>query len=203
MPGDEPCNPCSQFFVYYQLERKDISLHLFTKGKKTGNHEDISMMRRDIISITWPAFLELVMSTMFGMVDMIMVGQISPAAIASVGLTNQPFNLLLAIFAAVNVGTTTLVAWNIGAGNKEKASAITRQILVVNAILGMVMSLIGFVLSRNIVAFMGAKADTIEYATRYFQIVSSGLVFQAITMGITAALRGAGETKIPMIYKSA
>ena len=175
-------------------------MHLFTKGKKTGNHEDISMMRRDIISITWPAFLELVMSTMFGMVDMIMVGQISPAAIASVGLTNQPFNLLLAIFAAVNVGTTTLVAWNIGAGNKEKASAITRQILVVNAILGMVMSLIGFVLSRNIVAFMGAKADTIEYATRYFQIVSSGLVFQAITMGITAALRGAGETKIPMIY---
>ena len=157
-------------------------------------------MKRQIFSITWPAFIELVMSTMFGMVDMIMVGQLNPAAIASVGLTNQPFMLLLAVFAAVNVGTTTLVAWNIGARDLKKATSVVRQVLVVNLILGLIMSIIGVVFSKYIVTFMGANADTYKNATIYFQIVASGLVFQAITMAITASLRGAGETKLPMLY---
>jgi putative MATE family efflux protein len=108
--------------------------------------------------------------------------------------------LLLAVFAAVNVGTTALVAWNIGAGNVEKASAVTRQIIVVNIVLGLVMSTTGIVFSRYIVTFMGAQADTIEDATAYFRIVASGLLFQAVTMGITASLRGAGETRIPTLY---
>lgn len=161
---------------------------------------DSANMRWQVISITWPAFLELVMSSMFGMINMIMVGQLSPAAITAVGLTNQPFMLLLAVFAAVNVGTTTLVAWNIGAGNVEKAASVTRQIIVVNTVLGIIMSAIGVFFAHEVVVFMGAQTDTIKDATVYFQIISSGLLVQAVTMGITASLRGAGETKLPMLY---
>ena len=157
-------------------------------------------IRREIIHITYPAFIEIVLSTLFGMVDMIMVGQLSSSAISAVGLTNQPFMLLLALFAAVNVGTTTLVAWNIGAGRPEKASSIARQIVVLNIVVGTVVSIIGFVSAEQVVIFMGANEDTLKDATAYFQIVSGGLVFAALTMGITAALRGAGETKIPMFY---
>lgn len=170
------------------------------KSESSQEHSDRIQMRREVIAITWPAFIELVMSTLFGMVDMIMVGQLSAAAIAAVGLTNQPFFLLLSVFAAVNVGTTTLVAWHIGAGNVEKAKAVTRQILIVNMSLGIIMSAFGVFTAKYIVMFMGAQADTIKDATAYFQIVSAGLGFQAVTMGVTASLRGAGETKIPMLY---
>ncbi len=173
---------------------------MFQLFKRKDSTELSRSMWHEVKSITWPAFIELVMSTLFGMVDMIMVGQLSSASIAAVGLTNQPFMLLLAIFAAVNVGTTTLVAWNIGAGNSKSASAVTRQTLMVNIILGIFMSVIGIILAGPIVVFMGAEADTIKDATAYFQIVSGGLAFQAVTMGITAALRGAGETKLPMLY---
>lgn len=159
-----------------------------------------SSMWKKIASITWPAFIELTMSTLFGMVDMMMVGQLSSAAIASVGLTNQPFMLLMATFAAVNIGTTTLVAWSTGAGDMAKVQAVARQVLVVNAILGLLMSIIGVVSARQVVIFMGAKADTIKDATIYFQIIASGLGFQAVTMAITASLRGVGETRIPMMY---
>ena len=65
-----------------------------------------------------------------------MVGQLGPAAIAAVGLTNQPFRLLLAIFSAVNVGATTLVAWKIGAGRYKEAKTVTRQIIVLNLFWG-------------------------------------------------------------------
>ncbi|NLI39515.1 MAG: MATE family efflux transporter [Clostridiaceae bacterium] len=157
-------------------------------------------IRREVISITWPAFIELVLSTLFGMVDMMMVGNLSSAAIAAVGLTTQPFLLLMSVFAAVNVGTTTLVAWNIGAGKVAKASDVTRQIIVLNVFLGVIMSVAGIFLAPHIVTFMGANEDTLKDATIYFQIVSGGLLFQAMTMGVTAALRGAGQTRIPMYY---
>lgn len=157
-------------------------------------------MWREMIRITWPAFIELVMSTLFGMVDMIMVGRLGPAAIASVGLTNQPFMLLLAVFAAVNIGGTTLVAWSVGGNNLNKVKAVTRQIIILNTFLGAVMSISGVLAARSVVRFMGAGSDTMEMATVYFQIVASGIVFQAVIMGVTACLRGAGETRIPMAY---
>ena len=157
-------------------------------------------IRREVIAITWPAFIELVLSTLFGMVDMMMVGKLSSAAIAAVGLTNQPFMLLLSIFAAVNVGTTTLVAWNIGAGRVSRASDVTRQIIVLNVFLGLIMSIAGIFLAPYIVTFMGAKEDTFRDATMYFRIVAGGLLFQALNMGVTASLRGAGQTRIPMYY---
>lgn len=176
-------------------------MHFRLKGQSGGIHQlSPDNTWHEIIAITWPAFIELVMSNLFGMIDMIMVGQLSPAAIASVGLTNQPFMLLLAVFSAVNIGTTTLVAWNIGGHHLKKARSVTRQILIINTILGMAMSALGVLSAHTIVVFMRAKPDTINTATQYFQIVSAGLIFQAITMGITASLRGAGETKIPMLY---
>ena len=131
-------------------------------------------MGQEIVAITWPAFIELVLSTLFGMVDMIMVGQLSSAAIAAVGLTNQPFFLLLSVFAAVNVGTTTLVAWNIGAGKVSRASDATRQIIVLNVFLGLIMSIAGVFLAPYVVTFMGANEDTFGMPV-YFQIVASGL----------------------------
>lgn len=181
---------------HHLLELKNKIL----KHKDGENRAELKSMRREIIAVTWPAFIELLMSTLFGMVDMIMVGQLSPASIAAVGLTHQPFMLLLAVFAAVNVGTTTIVAWNIGSGNSNRASTVTKQGLSINLLLGILISIFGVLTANFVVTFMGAEADTIHDATIYFQIVAAGLVFQAVTMCITAALRGAGETHIPMYY---
>jgi putative MATE family efflux protein len=176
---------------------KLLKLKNYFKNKLESTSSD---MWRAIAKITWPSFIELVMSTLFGMVDMIMVGQLGPAAIASIGLTNQPFMLLIAVFAAVNVGATTLVAWNIGANKIKKARAIVRQTLIINLSLGIITTVLGLVFAKYIVTFMGANEDTLVNAIKYFQIIAGGLVFQGMTMGITASLRGAGETKIPMFY---
>lgn len=166
----------------------------------TIKHHCANPMWRQMIRITWPAFIELVMSTLFGMVDMVMVGRLGPAAIAAVGLTNQPFMLLLAIFAAVNIGGTALVAWSVGANNINRAKAVTRQIIIINLILGLMISILGMAAADSIARFMGAGPDTLKMAREYFQIVASGLIFQALMMGITACLRGAGQTRIPMAY---
>lgn len=172
---------------------------LQTWRKKIRNSNSRELYQK-IFLITWPAFVELFMSSLFNVVDVVMVGRLSPEALSGVGLTGQPFNLLISAFAAVNVGTTTLVSWNIGAGNPKKASHILRQAILFNIVLGLVMTWLGYFFSYGIMYFMNKDPQTVEYATQYMKIVSLSIVFQALTMCITAALRGCGKTGYPMLY---
>ena len=79
------------------------------------------MLYRDVARIAWPSFVELTLTQLASMVDMMMVGQLGAYAIAGVGLTNQPKFLLMTMFMAMNVGTTALVARYRGAGEDERA----------------------------------------------------------------------------------
>jgi putative MATE family efflux protein len=155
-------------------------------------------LRKRVVALAGPSVVELVLSTLFGMVDMMMVGGVGPAAIAAVGMSNQPMFLGLAVFQALNVGTTAVVARSIGAKNIDDANEATRQTLIITLVLGALISVLGIVFAEPIIAFMGAEPDVLPIGTRYFQIVSGGLIFQAITMGLSAVLRGAGDTKTPM-----
>lgn len=152
--------------------------------------------------ITWPAFVELVLSALFGMVDLIMLGRTpdSAVAISAVGLTNNPMNLFLGVFVAVNIGTTTAVAWQTGAGHPEKARDIARHSLILNLLIGFLTASAGYLFAEEIVLFMGADALTLQPATIYMQIVAAGLLPQALNLSVTASMRGVGLTRLPMMY---
>ena len=172
--------------------------------------EEDSVTYKKIIGITWPAFIELLLASMFGMIDLAMVGRLDdPAAISGIGLTGQPVNLLIAVFAAVNVGTTTLVSWGYGAGERKRTSFITKQAILLNCLLGLVSMTLGLLGNAGIINFMMntetaqdpiQAARAVEHGIVYMRIMCWGLPFQAITMCITAALRGCGQSRIPMVY---
>ena len=65
---------------------------------------------RDVVRIAWPSLVELTLTQLTSMVDLMMVGGLGPVAIAAVGLTTQPKFLLMTMFMAMNVGATALVA---------------------------------------------------------------------------------------------
>lgn len=76
------------------------------------------------------------------MVDMMMVGRLGAASIAAIGFTNQPVFFLLAIFRALNVGTTALIARFIGAGRADRANDTLRVSLAITLFLGALLSII-------------------------------------------------------------
>lgn len=153
-----------------------------------------------ILSITWPAFFENIMSGLFNMADMMMLGWVTPVYIAAAGLTNQPFFICNAVFFGVNVGATAMVAWAIGGKELERARTITAQAIGINAMLGVTLFILAYFMAGPVVKFMGANEDTYIYAKTYLQFRAIGLIFISMTFAITAAMRGAGETKIPMFY---
>ncbi|MBM7582159.1 putative MATE family efflux protein [Caldicoprobacter guelmensis] len=159
------------------------------------------MLYRDIIRIAWPAFLEFILTQLVSMVDMMMVGQLGPWAIAAVGLTNQPKFLLMTMFMAMNVGATALVARYKGEGDQLKANMVLRQALLLTFVLSAVSSIIGFVFAEPMVRFMGAADEqTLAGGTIYLKIQMVGFVVLALTSTITAALRGIGDSRTAMIY---
>ena len=165
----------------------------------------LNLSREDInrvLAIMLPALLELLLSHLFTMVDTIMLGrsEISAVAIAAVGLTNNPTNLVRSILIALNVGTTAGVAWAVGAGDQKSAGQIARNALMLNAIVGAAAAAVVYGFAGSIVAFMGAGADTFEYARQYLQIIAMGMLPLSMTFAITAGLRGVGQTKLPMKY---
>jgi len=162
--------------------------------------ENPKLISKRVWQLAWPAMVELLLSTLFSMVDMIMVGRISYQALTAVGLTNHPTMLALAVFQALNVGSTALVARFIGPGDIKNAKATVRQSLVLVTILGVVVSIGGYLLSPAIVTFMRAEPDVYPMSVSYLQIVSLGWLFTTISLNIGAILRGSGDTMTPMRY---
>ena len=137
-----------------------------------------SMLYQDILRIALPATVELMLSSLVSMMDMIMVGGLGTWAISAVGLTTQPKFILMTMSMSINVGATALVAQAKGAGKQEKARSYTRQALLLNLILAVLVSVIGLLFSRPMVRFMGAADERILAAgTSYLQIQMASFVF--------------------------
>ncbi len=176
-----------------------------TKSNLKTSFGSLKMSREELkkmLIIVLPAFVELVLSQLFSMVDTVMLGQssLSYTAIAAVGLTNNPINLVIGVTQAFFIGTTAAVSWSIGAGKQENAKSVVRESMTLSVLIGAAAGLILYFFAGQLVTFMGAKADTYEYSKTYLQMIAWGIPFQVMTMCITAAMRGAGLTRFPMVY---
>jgi len=159
------------------------------------------MLYKDIVRIAWPSFLELILTQIVSMADMMMVGGVGAWAISAIGLTNQPKFMLMTMIMALNVGATALVARYKGMGQPEKARNVLRQALLITFILAAIFSVIGLIFAEPLVKFMGAAdAQTLEGGTIYLKIQMYGFIFMALTSTITATLRGVGNSRAAMIY---
>lgn len=161
-------------------------------------------VRKEIVNITSPVFIELLLGTLFGMVDMIMLGRygtsaISTASIAAVGITNQLMFIGLSLVQSLSIGATAMVARYIGAKNHDRVEPVVKHIIIMSQLF-IVLPLLAIALSSTtgVMKFLGAQQDTIAIGTTYFRIIVLGFIFQAFNFSIFASLRGAGDTKTPM-----
>ena len=161
------------------------------------------MIYSDVIRIAWPSLVELMLTQLASMVDLMMVGQLGAWAISAVGLTTQPKFLVTTVFMALNVGTMALVARYRGANNQEKAKLVMRQAMLINVIIAVVGAILGYIFAEPMIKFMGAAdAETLAGGTIYLQIQMLGMFTMAITSVVTSVLRATGDAKTAMIYNT-
>lgn len=164
-----------------------------------GDTPSLWSLYKQNISIAWPATLEGALISIIGSIDTIMVGTLGAAAIAAVGLTGQPRMILLILAQALCVGTTALVARRKGADDREAANRAFAQSFGIVTVLGILISILGYVGAPFLMNLAGANEDTMALSTTYFRIISMGFIFNCWTLCICAALRAIGQTRITMV----
>ncbi|MCR5310212.1 MAG: MATE family efflux transporter [Lachnospiraceae bacterium] len=153
---------------------------------------------KNTVDMAWPAVIESFFTALTGLVDSYMVSSLGSAAVAAVGITTQPRMLALSAFMAVNVAVSALVARRRGEQRKDSANGILLSAIIFIMISSVIISGIFVGLADPIIRFCGSNEDTHVLSVTYFRIVMAGILFNCIQMGINAAQRGAGNTKITM-----
>jgi putative MATE family efflux protein len=151
-----------------------------------------------ILALAVPAMIENILQTVVGFVDTLFVAKLGLNEVTAVGVANAILAVYIAIFMAIGVGTSSLIARNIGAGDMDKAKSIARQSTFISAIIGLLFGLITMLFSEPLLRLMGAESNVLADGVTYFKIVGIPSVFIALMFTFGSILRAAGDTKTPM-----
>ncbi|MEP2773548.1 MAG: MATE family efflux transporter [Fulvivirga sp.] len=155
-------------------------------------------INRAIFMLSIPMILEMVMESLFAVVDIYFVGKISVNAIATVALTESVIMIVYAISIGLSMAATAMVARRVGENKKEDASVAAVQAIIITVSISMVFSLIGIFFPRQILELMGGEADLVNEGYRYTMIMLAGNLTIMMIFLINAIFRGAGDASIAM-----
>ncbi|MGL5058097.1 MAG: MATE family efflux transporter [Fusobacteriaceae bacterium] len=148
--------------------------------------------------LTIPIFLELLLMTVVGNVDILMVSKFSDRAVGVLGGMSQVLYTQNVLFSFISIGTGILVAQYIGAKQNKKINEVIAVSLFLNILLSFVVGGIYFLFSNGILTKIKLSQELLEIGKNYFKLVGGLCIFQAITVTVSAVLRSYGYTKEPL-----
>jgi putative MATE family efflux protein len=159
---------------------------------------DRQLLRRTILKLAWPVAAEMLLHTLTGIVDMMMVARLGREAVAAVGLSFRPMFFLMSIFLGIGAGTTALVARAMGRRDPAEANDVAHQSTMATVVLAAALAAAFWLGAPAIMRFMGAAPGVASLGAGYMRTLAWGMVFMYTSMVVTAALRGAGDTHTSM-----
>ncbi|WP_027340506.1 MATE family efflux transporter [Halonatronum saccharophilum] len=155
--------------------------------------------RKNLYQLAGPIFIEILLFMLLGVADIFMLSQFDDRAAGAVGASNQVIGNFNIVFAIISAGTAVLVAQAVGAQMKKEVEKVSAVSLVMNLIVGIIISIFMVFYGEWILIQMGVTPDLMNYAADYIKIVGGALFFQAILNTLTAIIRSHGYTKETMV----
>ncbi len=176
----------SFFRLFQQALRGDI------KDFTTGSID------RAIFLLAIPMVIEMLLESLFAVVDIYFVNQVGTAASSTVILTEASLTILYSIAWGMAMGVTALVARRAGEKNFKAASEIAAQAILVAASFSIIISIAGFFFPKEILGFMGASKAVVEENYQFTRIMLTGNMVIVLLFVNNAVFRGAGDASIAM-----
>lgn len=156
-------------------------------------------LKKAILLLAIPMVLEMLMESVFAVVDIFFVSKISSQAVTTVGITES---VLVAVIFTIGMGyamaTTALVARRIGEKKPGKASNVAMQAIILGLITSIVLAIPGVIFSKQMLALMGAEPIIVEQMSSYTRIMMGGNGIIMLLFIINAVFRGAGDAALAM-----
>ena len=165
-----------------------------------GTHHDYTSgpIGRSIIMLAIPMVLEMLMESVFAVVDIFWVAHLGADAVATVGLTESMLTLLYALAIGLGLGATAMVARRIGERNPEGAARAAVQAIALGVIISVLVSIIGVLFADKLLALMGGSPWVLEHGAGFTKIMFAGNATILLLFLINAIFRGAGDAAIAM-----
>ncbi len=187
MHDQQPFNSLQQFF-------RDVKMAVLGT-EKTYTRGSIN---RAIFLLSIPMVLEMVMESLFAVVDVFFVGRLGVDAIATVGLTESLVMVLYAISVGLSMGVTAMVSRRIGENKRTEAADAAFQVILVATALAVIFGILGFIYAKDLLRLMGASPSLIQTGYGYTKVMIGGNITIMLLFVLNAVFRGAGDAAIAM-----
>src|SRR6202790_931243 len=165
-----------------------------------GSHQDFTRgsLNRALLLLAIPMVLEMVLESLFAVVDVFWVGRLGPDAIATVGLTESMLSLVFAVGLGLSLSTTAMVARRIGEKDPEGAAVAGVQAIAIGIAVSLLVGIPCVFLAPRLLGLMGASPQIIAVGSGYARIALGGSGAIMLLFLNNAIFRGAGDAAIAM-----
>jgi MATE family, multidrug efflux pump len=165
-----------------------------------GSHQDYTTgsMNRAIVLLAIPMVLEMVLESLFAVVDVFWIGRLGADAIATVGLTESLLSLIFAVGFGLGLSTTAMVARRIGEKDSPGAAVAGVQAIVIGFLTSLAIGLPCWVYAPHLLQIMGASPQIVATGSGYARLALGGCGVVLMLFLNNAIFRGAGDAAVAM-----
>jgi putative MATE family efflux protein len=153
---------------------------------------------RAIFLLSVPMVLEMLMESLFGIVNVYWVAHLGKEQAAAVGVTESLLTIVFAVAIGLSMGTTALVARRIGEKDPEGAARVAEQSILMGVLISIPLGVVGALFSKQLFQAMNAEAGVIAADGGYMAVIFGANVVIMLLFLINAIFRGAGDAAIAM-----
>src|SRR5262250_1297751 len=165
-----------------------------------GSHQDFTTgnLNRAIVLLAIPMVLEMVLESLFAVVDVFWVGRLGPDAVATVGITESLLSIVFAVGLGLSLSTTAMVARRIGEKDPQAAAVAGVQAIILGLTVSLLIGLPCLFFAPNLLRLMGASPQIVQSGSGYARIALGGGGAILMLFLNNAIFRGAGDAAIAM-----
>src|ERR1043166_8713681 len=176
------------------------SLWSAVKESIRGSHRDYTRgpIGRAILLLAIPMVLEMVMESVFAVVDIFWVSHLGTDAAATVGLTESLLTLIYAIAIGLSIGAMAMIARRIGEQNPEGAARSAVQAIALALLVSFTIAIFAAPNAAKLLKIMGGSPWVIEHGSAFTTVMLAGNATVVVLFMVNAIFRGAGDPAIAM-----